>query len=132
MLISTNSIVKGEGSTNKRRQHIIEFSNYYQKFIINGLEEPIIQEHGCLFFDKEDWLEEEWNMFYNLMISGLTLYFQIGLHSYELKNVDQNKLIQSTNNDFNEWSTNQNFELNNQYLTTELYNDFQSTYYGGQ
>ena len=64
------------------------------------------------------------------MISGLTLYFQIGLHSYELKNVDQNKLIQSTNNDFNEWSTNQNFELNNQYLTTELYNDFQSTYYG--
>jgi len=130
MLISTNSIVKGEGTTNKRRQHIIEFSNYYQKFIINGLEEPIINEHGCLFFDKEDWLEEEWNMFYNLMISGLTLYFQIGLHSYELKNVDQNKLIQSTNNDFNEWSVNQNFELNKQYLTTELYNDFQSIYYG--
>jgi len=130
LLIATNSIVKGEGTTNKRRQHIVEFSDHYQKLIINGNEEPIIIEHGCSFFDKEEWCEAEWNLFDNLMVNALSKYFQNGLYTYKLKNVAQNKLIQSTNIDFSDWAIDQSFELDKQYLTNEFYTEFQSTYYG--
>jgi len=130
MVITSNSIVKGEGTTNKRRQYIIEFSDHYQKQIIKGIEEPIVAEHGCLFFDKDDWSKEEWNKFDNLMLMAVSDYLKNGLYSYDLINVAQNKLVQSTNEDFYTWTSEQCFEVDKQYCADDLFSEFKSTYYG--
>ncbi|MBK9542596.1 MAG: hypothetical protein IPO49_09815 [Bacteroidetes bacterium] len=132
MIITSNSIVKGEGTTNKRRQHPIEFSDHYQKQIKLGNEEPIKDEHGCTFFDNDDWTETEWNRFFSLMMTAAQFYLIKGLVPYELKNVEKNKLIQSTTEDFSVWVENQFFETGKEYKTSVYFNDFKVTYYGAE
>jgi len=132
MIITSNSIVKGEGTTNKRRQHPIEFSDHYQKQIKLGNEEPIKDEHGCTFFDNDDWTETEWNRFFSLMMTAAQFYLIKGLVPYELKNVEKNKLIQSTTEDFSVWVENQFFETGKEFKTSVYFNDFKVTYYGAE
>lgn len=129
-IIPSNSILPGEGSSIRRRQYIIELSNYYSKQIQKGNEEPVIQEHGCVFFDKEDWDDHEWNMFYSLMINAIMYYLENGLVYCEPVNVGLNRLTQSTSEEFVEWCIDKNLELDLKYKTTELFTDFRDTYYG--
>jgi len=129
MFIPKNSIFNGNGTTNKRRQFIIEFSNHYSKQIKIGNEQPIINEHGCTFFDKNDWDLLEWNKFFSYMLDCVQKYLQDGLQSYVPKGLHKNRLIQSTNEDFYNWVEAQNFEVGKQYDTKETFSVFKNLYY---
>ena len=130
MIICSNAILNGNGTTHKRRQYIIEFSNHYSKQIKIGNEEPIINEHGCTFFDKEDWDANEWQMFFSYMIDCVREYFEYGLQVYEYKSLNKNKLMQSTSEEFCIWVEAQGFVIGQPYITKEKFDDFKSTYYG--
>jgi hypothetical protein len=130
MFICSNAILSGNGTTNKRRQFIIEFSNHYSKQIKIGNEQPIVKEHGCIFFDKNDWNFQEWNMFYSFMLDCVQKYLQDDLISYTHRGLNKNRLHQSTNDDFCNWAEQQDFNVDKQYNTKEKFEDFRDTYYG--
>lgn len=130
LLINSNHIVKGEGSTNRRRQFVLEFSNHYQKKIQTGVEEPIREEHGCTFFDDEDWDQEEWARFFSFMAYCVSDYLQLGLQPYQSQSLDQNKIIQYCGEEFGEWVVQQGFELNKDYKTEDYFMSFKKGYYG--
>src|SRR5690625_7176873 len=67
IVIASNTVLANEGTTNKRRQFIIEFSDHYSRHIKNGTEEPIRDEHGCMLC-TDDWDEAEWKKFDTCMI----------------------------------------------------------------
>jgi hypothetical protein len=124
VVICSNTIMTNDGSTNKRRQFIIEFSDYYSQRIVKGNEEPIRTEHGCTFFDADDWQPHEWNMFYSFMIDCATYYHKKGLQVYEFKNLLTNQLLQRTNEDFTEWILGGAVEVGKEYDLKELFLDF--------
>jgi hypothetical protein len=129
-VICSNSIIQGDGSTNRRRQFIIELSDFYSRKIIKGDEKPIEQIHGCIFFNKTAWDQNEWNMFFSLMLSCASQYFTSGLVQSEGINVEINRFRQATNEDFAEWVIGQKFETDTKYETAQYFKDFVSTYYG--
>ena len=129
-VICSNSIIKRDGSTNKRRQHIIELSDFYSSRIVRGDEKPIEEIHGCLFFSKTQWDANEWNMFYSLLFDAAFQYLNTGLVYNKGVNVEINSLKQATNSDFVSWVQEQEFELNEKYDTKKCYNQFVDMYYG--
>jgi len=128
-VICSNSIIKGGGSTYMRRQFVIELSNFYSKKIKTGNEKPIEQEHGCIFFG-EKWMQQEWNMFFNLMFDCAYQFLNDGFIPYTPINVEVNRFRQSTNEDFATWAEEQNFKPNVEYNTKQFCGDFIALYYG--
>lgn len=129
MLFSMNTIISGNGSSHKRRMFILEFSDHYSKQIFSGNEHPIEDEHGVLF-DRIKWTAKDWNLFSAYMIECLTYYLQNDLQPYELINVGRNTLIQTTSEDFAEWTEEKDFQLDVYYRTKELFEEFRDRYYG--
>jgi hypothetical protein len=127
-VLTSNSIIECEGSTRKRRQLILEFSNYYSQHINKGNEQPIKDIHKCVFFSK-DWDHHEWQMFYSFLISCIIDYMQKGLIHYEPKNVMTNRLRQTTTADFAEWIICENIEMNKTYEVKPMYESFRNCYY---
>ncbi len=128
-IICSNSIIKGNGSTNKRRQFIVEVSDYYSSKIKNGDEKPIEEEHGGLFFGA-DWDKNEWDCFYSYMLQCAKFYLTNGLVHAKPINVEINRFKQTTNEDFVEWCEEEKFELNETYNTKEKCTDYNNTYNG--
>ena len=104
LLISSNVVMPNDGSSNVRRQFIIEFGNYYKKQIQRGNEKPIQTEHKCIFF-SDDWSIHEWQSFDNYMIGCVQDYLREGLQPYALLSADQNRLRQVAGEEFHEWVT---------------------------
>jgi hypothetical protein len=129
-VICSNSIIQGGGSTNRRRQFIIELSDFYSKQIIKGDEKPVEQTHGCIFFNKTTWQANEWNMFFSLMLDCAYQYLNSGLVHSSGINVEINRFRQATSEDFAEWVIDQDFEKNIQYETANYFKEFVSMYYG--
>lgn len=129
-LLCSNSIIETQGSSNKRRQFILELSDYYSKQICKGNEEPIIAEHGCIFFDDNDWDQHEWDMFYSFMFDCTKCYLEKGLIYLDPLNVAANRLAQLTSDEFYEWSTAYDFEVQKPYNTKELFEEFRNIYFG--
>lgn len=127
--ITSNSIIKGEGTTVERRQFIIEFSPFYSKLARQKLE-PIVHTHGCMFFDKEDWDNDEWNRFYTYMLYCGCFYLNEGLQYYELRSVAGNKVRQNTSDDFAEWVDGQSIQPNIDFNLSEWYLEFKNQFYG--
>ena len=127
VLMSANSILDCEGSTRKRRQHVLEFSNFYSKHIIKGNEEPIKKIHGCVFYSL-DWDDTEWQQFYSFLFTCIMDFMKDGLCYYEPKNVKANRLRQVTCDDFSEWIGQQNFEVNKTYETKQFFEEYKRTY----
>ncbi len=84
--ISSNSTLRGEGSSTRARQQIIEFTNYF-----NDQHTPVV-EFGRRFFSG--WDAEEWCRFYNLMAHCLHLYLKEGLKDFPLENYAINALYE--------------------------------------
>jgi hypothetical protein len=126
--ITSNAIIKGEGTTVERRQFIIEFSTFYSKLIKQNLK-PIEYTHGCEFFGS-DWTSNDWNQFNSCMMDCVQYYLSNGLQYYKYRGLNANKLKQSTSDEFSEWVTNREFILGTDYNITEEFNKFKSTYYG--
>jgi hypothetical protein len=91
--ISTNTTLKGSGESNKGRQQIIEFDNYF-----NAKHAPI-HEFGRMFFTDE-WDEHEYAMFYTYMVECIKYYLENGLIEFPLENYEINKLIDTAGEEF--------------------------------
>lgn len=128
-LITSNTALNNSGSSDKRRQYVVEFSNHYSKKIISGNEEPIVKEHKGHFF-SDNWSNEEWNMFYNWMLVAVSFYLKYGLADQPLINTSKNRLLQTTELDFVTWVDYQSFVTEKNYPTKEMFADYVSTYYG--
>jgi len=129
VVIASNTILTSQGTTNRRRQFIVEFSDHYSSKIITGTEEPIKDEHGCIFF-SDDWDEAEWSKFYSFMVDCCQLYLSEGLQPYEFENLTRNQLLQNTSDDFAEWALAKGFQTGRQYNNSDLFKEFRDTYYG--
>ncbi len=128
-VICSNSILKGGGSTNKRRGFEIELSDFYSRQIKSGNEKPIEQTHGCIFFSNS-WNKNEWNMFFTFMIECAIEYLNNGFIFSSGVNIELNKFRQSTSEEFAEWVELQDFQQNVKYPTKEYFEKFVNIYYG--
>lgn len=128
VVICSNTIIENKGSSNKRRQFILELSDYYSRQIITGTEEPIKEEHGILFSDE--WSRKEWNIFYSYMLECSKLYLSEGLCNYQRKNVELNLLKQQTCDEFMEYITLTPPPLETEISMKDLFNEFKNSYLG--
>lgn len=94
-LLSTNHVIEGEGASFEDRVFQIEFAPHY------GADHRPIDEFGHRLFD--DWDQEEWCRFDNLMMLFVQQYLRNGLQGYEHKNLKKRKLRQETTAEFAEW-----------------------------
>lgn len=91
-LVITNYSLSGEGSSFRRRQHIIEFSDYF-----NDNHTPKDEFKHRFFMD---WDDAEWNRFHNFMIMCVQLYKKNGLVPFPGENILVNKLINDAGEEF--------------------------------
>jgi hypothetical protein len=80
--ISTNYVISDEGNHAKRRQRVLEFSNYFSP------SRTPFDVFGRMLF--EDWDGDEWNRFYNFMFFACQLYLENGI--VQAGQTDTNKL----------------------------------------
>jgi len=71
VLLTTNYTINDTGNHAKRRQKVIEFSDYF------GPDHSPLDEYGELMFD--DWESDEWNRFYNFMFWCVRVYLHNGI-----------------------------------------------------
>jgi hypothetical protein len=128
-VISSNSIIRGNGNSNARRKFELELSDFYSKQINSGVENPILKTHGCLFFGEE-WTKEEWNKFYNVLIHCGQKYLEKNLVPYSGINIKRNLLMQNTNEEFVNFVENKEFEININYETKKFYDEYIDLNYG--
>jgi hypothetical protein len=95
-LMSTNYVIEGKGASFEDRTFQLEFADYY------STEHSPEDEFGHRLFD--DWEEEEWAQFDNVMMACVRQYLRDGLADYEHVNVDFRQLKQGTCPDFAEWA----------------------------
>ncbi len=128
MVIASNSIIQTkDGNTAERRQFILEFSDFYSK-LKNETQKPIIDTHGCIFFDE--WDDNEWLAFDNYMIKSCQIYIKDGLPINETINVRFNRLLQATSGDFVDWMVQKDFHTEVFYPFMSNFWEFRSLYYG--
>ena len=128
VVICSNTILDNRGSSNKRRQFVVELSPYYSSKIITGTETPIQDEHGILF--SKDWDYNQWNKFYSFMMDCVKFYLENGLCDYDRKNVEMNLLKQKTCNEFIEYISETPPPIDKSFKTSELFDTFKTTYLG--
>jgi hypothetical protein len=92
IIITTNYVIAGAGSSHDRRRHELEFYQYF-----NAKKSPL-DLYGRLLFDS--WNETDWQKFDNYMISNLQMFLQFGLTKCISINSDSKRFIQSTSKDF--------------------------------
>jgi hypothetical protein len=92
IVITTNYVISGAGTSHDRRRHEIEFFQYF-----NSQRNPQ-DEYGKLLFDE--WSKDEWAHFDNYMLSNLQMYLQNGLVRSISINADAKRFIQNTCKEF--------------------------------
>lgn len=128
MIIASNTIMKTlDGNTSAARQYILEFGDYYSK-LLDKYPLPVHEVHGCEFF--RDWDSKEWNSFDNFMITSCIDYLANGLPLQKTKNVEYNRLLQNTSEDFINWVTEKDFQTFTDYHFPQHYIEFKSLFYG--
>lgn len=130
ILICSNIILDCVGTTRKRRQFIIEVSDHYSRKIITGVEEPIVEEHGCHFFSN-DWDDDEYNRVYWYLIDCLQLYLEKGLIPVPSINMVENRLRQIIGEEFLSWAKSKEFKPTEAYNTKELHEEYKELYEDG-
>ena len=104
IVITTNYVISGSGTSHDRRRHEIEFFQYF-----NSQRNPV-QEYGKLLFDE--WTAEEWSAFDNYMLNNLQKYLQIGLFRSKSINANAKRFIQATCKEFYDFAIEQNIPTN--------------------
>jgi hypothetical protein len=82
IVVSTNYVISDEGNHAKRRQKVLEFSNYFKP------DHTPFDEFGRMLF--KDWDNEEWNRFYNFMFWCCQVYLEGGI--LQASQSDTNKI----------------------------------------
>lgn len=75
VILTTNYTINDTGNHAKRRQRVIEFSDYF------GVKKTPLDEYGHLLFN--DWDRDEWNRFYNFMFYCVQYYLANGIKDIE-------------------------------------------------
>jgi len=118
ILITTNHSITGSDDSSKARQFVVEFSDFY-----NANHEPL-DDFGKMFF--KEWDEAEWNAFDNFMIECCQYYLRNGLKEYEYVNLIKKKLIDETNQEFEEFI--KEVPLNIEHNKKDLFEQFKKEY----
>jgi hypothetical protein len=79
VMFTTNYTIPNSGNHAKRRQRVLEFAPYF------GVHKTPEDEFGHKLFD--DWDDDEWNRFFNLMFDAIQGYLQYGVQ--EVTNSDK-------------------------------------------
>ena len=94
--ISTNHTLRGDGESVLRRQHIIEFTDYF-----NSRHTPL-KELGRMMFSG--WDAIEWSRFYSFFMHCISTFLEVGLVDFPIENYGLRKLL--------EWNKGAGSELN--------------------
>lgn len=127
-IITSNTILRGNGSSSSRRQYVLEVGPYYKNLMTQGIAEPVAHEHGGDFFDSESWDEAEWARFDLFMLQCTQYYLAEGLVKSDPVNAAINGLIQRTDKLFVEWVEQKSLVVNKVYCTPSLFNEFKNTH----
>lgn len=119
ILFTSNYILSGVGDSHDARKVEIELYRHYSK------KYKPINEFGKLFFTG--WDSNDWQCFFDYMVSNIQKYFKNGLIYSELKTGKTKKLIANTCEDFYDFCENEYFWKPNHFYTTkeimQSYND---------
>ena len=116
IIITTNYVINGAGTSHDRRRHEIEFYQYF-----NSKVTPLT-EYGRLLFDS--WTSDDWMKFDNYMISNLQNFLSNGLTTTVSINGDAKRFIQSTSKDFYDWCEDGNLPTGIRVYNTEIIDRF--------
>jgi len=120
IIITTNYVINGVGSSHERRRHEIEFFQYF-----NSKRNPL-SEYGRLLFDS--WNPNDWNKFDNYFISNLQNFLKLGLQKTKSINADAKRFIQGTCKEFFDWVEEGNLQLDARLYTNDTLNNFKEEY----
>lgn len=98
IVVSTNYIIKGEGSSHERRKFVIELKNYYNQY-----HTPLHEFKRLLF---EQWELKDWNDYFNFTFFCYQFYLKNGLVEFVSDNSDYKNLIAATSEEFVEFADN--------------------------
>lgn len=118
IVITTNYVIAGAGSSHDRRRHELEFFQYF------NAERSPLDEYGRLLFDE--WSKDDWSKFDNYMISNLQKYLNKGLLKTTSINADTKRFIQSTCKDFFEFTKEGNLPVDVYHYNQSKLQEFQS------
>ncbi|MBT7826461.1 MAG: hypothetical protein HN600_07690 [Bacteroidetes bacterium] len=121
LYISTNHALKVNGNSDLRRQWKIGFSDYY-----NSNRNPA-QEFGRIFFDQDEWPDEQWNKFYNVAAYSIQSYLKLGKIEAPQQSIRLRELIAIMGNDFLDWAETYFYDSSRKDTSLErssLYEDF--------
>jgi len=122
IVITTNYVISGAGSSHDRRRHELEFFQYFHARL------SPLDEYGRLLFDS--WQEDDWIRFDNYMIKNLQLFLKDGLTASISINADAKRFIQSTCKDFFDWTEEGNLPVNVYHYNTAIMQQFCSEFNG--
>lgn len=91
----TNFVFKGQGTSFRRRMHVIEFDDYFDE------NHNPFDEFGHYLFT--DWDAAQKNLFYNFYFMCVQLYLEKGLIDYPESNYENRKLLVETPQEFIDW-----------------------------
>lgn len=120
IVITTNYVINGVGSSHERRRHEIEFFQYF-----NERRSPLT-EYGRLLFDS--WNKQDWFKFDNYMINNLKKFLKNGLSKSVSINAESKRFIQATTKDFFDWVEEGNLMHNARIYNNEIIQKFQNEY----
>jgi hypothetical protein len=122
IVITTNYVISGAGSSHDRRRHELEFFQYF-----HSRRSPL-DEYGRLLFDS--WGDDDWIRFDNYMIKNLQSFLSNGLTKSISINADAKRFIQSTSKDFYDWTEEGNLALNIFHYNSGVMQQFTSEFNG--
>jgi 5S rRNA maturation endonuclease (ribonuclease M5) len=88
ILLSTNHMIKGLGTSNEARRFEVPISDYY------NLDRTPHKEFKRDFFTE--WGENDWSCFYSFMVSCLQKYLEKNFIFLKNENVEKNRLVAET------------------------------------
>ena len=120
IIITTNYVIDGAGSSHDRRRHEVELFQYFNQF------RTPLDEFGKLLFDQ--WDADEWHKFDLYMINCCKLFLNFGLMKPESINANTKRFIQSTSKDFFDWILDESLPHNCKVYTSEIVDDFKKEF----
>lgn len=112
VIITTNYVINGSGSSHARRRHEIEFHQYF-----NENRNPM-DVYGRLLFDS--WNANDWASFDNYMLRNLQNFLRDGMQSVKSINSEAKRVIQSTSKDFYDWASDYDWTDTRHYVSVLL------------
>jgi len=120
IIITTNYVLSGSGSSHDRRRHEVELYQYFNQY------RTPLDEFGKLLFDE--WNSEQWSRFDNYMINCCRLFLKFGLIKPESINVNIKRFIQSTSKDFYDFILDDSIGLDAKIYTNDIVDQFRKEF----